>query len=70
MYRNYNYDMAHYNQRGLLLPFVGGALLGGLGGYFIGNSQMNYPVYYTPYIAPYGTYQNPYPYQGNGYYPY
>ena len=70
MFRNYNYPMNNFNQRGLLLPFVGGALLGGLGGYFIANSQPGYPVYYPPYPMPYGTYQNPIPYQSNGYYPY
>ena len=44
-------------------------IVAALGGYFIANSQPNYPMYYSPYYMPYGTYQNPIPYS-NGYYPY
>ena len=66
MFRQYMYPYQQYNQRGLLLPFIGGAILGGLGGWVIANNNQ-YPMYY-PYYQPYYPYQ--YPYYSNGYYPY
>lgn len=68
----YNY-FPYYrnNQRSLLIPFIGGALLGGLGGYALSRPN---PVYYYPTYYPYQYYQYPYstysyPQNGN-YYPY
>ena len=56
----YHCPYCNNNQRGLLFPFIGGALIGGLGGYVLSKQNQNYYPYY-PY--PY----NPYPY---GSYPY
>ena len=45
-----------YNQRSLLIPFLGGALLGGLGGYALSSPN---PVYYYPTYYPNQYYQYP-----------
>ena len=56
-----------YNQRSLLIPFIGGVLIGGLGGYVLSkpNPTYYYPTYYPYqyYQYPYGTYS--YPQNGN-----
>jgi len=54
-----------------LIPFLGGALIGGLGGAAIANNQQYYGGYYAPYYYtqpvnygyyyPYGYYYNSYP---------
>lgn len=64
----YNCYRHRPQERSLLIPFIGGALIGGLiSPFFIKNSSQ--PVYYNPYPQ-YNYYPGyTYPYQNN-YYPY
>lgn len=50
-----------------IIPFLGGALIGGLGGAAIANNQgYNYGSYYTPYYYAQPVYYYPYYYGTNG----
>lgn len=69
----YNNGNSNVNEE-RLIPFLGGALIGGLGGAAIANNQGYYGgAYYTPYYQPYGYYYPAnyyYSYPVNTYYPY
>ena len=55
----------HHDER--LIPFLGGAIIGGIGGAAIANNQgYNYGGYYTPYYYPQPVYYYP-GYYYNGY---
>lgn len=56
--------MVPTNQNDRLIPFLGGAIIGGLGGAAIANNQgYNYGGYYTPYYYAQPVYYYPGYYQ-------